>query len=312
MKILVTGGAGFIGSHIADALVNEHEVIVLDNLSTGKKSYVNKKARFFYADIKNFSKIKNLFNGVDYVFHTAAQARIQRSIKDPLETFEDNVTGTLNVLLASKNARVKKVVYSASSSAYGEHEKMPLHEDIEIKPKNPYALSKVIGEQLCKLFSELYGLKTISLRYFNVYGPRQFDEGAYATVIGIFLKQKLANKPLTIVGDGTQRRDFTYISDVVKANILSMNSKAGDGEITNIGTGKNCSINEIAEMILGANIDEAIKKGLAGYIPPRPAEVHETLADISEAKKLLGWQPSVSFEEGLQITAEWYKRGGEK
>ncbi len=312
MKILVTGGAGFIGSHIADALVNGHEVIVLDNLSTGKKSYVNKKARFFNADIKNFGKIKNLFNGVDYVFHAAAQARIQRSIKDPLETFENNVTGALNVLLASKSAGVKKVVYSASSSAYGEHEKMPLHEDIEIKPKNPYALSKVIGEQLCKLFSELYGLKTISLRYFNVYGPRQFDEGAYATVIGIFLKQKLANKPLTLVGKGTQRRDFTYISDVVKANILSMNSKAGNGEIINIGTGKNYSINEIAEMILGTNIDEAIKKGLAGYIPPRPAEVHETLADISEAKKLLEWQPSVSFEEGLQATAEWYKQGGEK
>jgi UDP-glucose 4-epimerase len=310
MKILITGGAGFIGSHIADALVKEHEVMVLDNLSTGKKSYVNKKARFFNADIKNFSKIKNLFNGVDYVFHTAAQARIQRSIKDPLETFENNVIGTLNVLLASKNAKVKKVVYSASSSAYGEHEKMPLHEDIEIKPKNPYALSKVIGEQLCKLFAELYDLKTISLRYFNVYGSRQFDEGAYATVIGIFLKQKLSNKPLTIVGDGTQRRDFTYISDVVKANILAMNSEIGEGEIINIGTGKNYSINEIAEIILGTNIAEVIKKRLARYIPPRPAEVHETLADISKAKKLLGWRPSVDMEDGLRKTIEWYRRGG--
>jgi UDP-glucose 4-epimerase len=308
MKILVTGGAGFIGSSIVDALVKEHEVVVLDNLSTGKKSYVNKKSRFFNADIRDFSKIKNLFHDVDYVFHTAAQARIQRSIKNPLETFENNTTGTLNVLLASRDAKVKKVIYSASSSAYGEQEKMPLRENIETKPKNPYALSKVIGEQLCGLFSELYGLKTVSLRYFNVYGPRQFDEGAYATVVGIFLKQKLGNKPLTLVGDGTQKRDFSYISDVVSANLLAMNSKIGNGEIINVGTGRNYSINEIAEMILGMHIGEAIRRKLATYIPPRPAEVSETLADTSKARKLLGWQPSIGLKEGLQITADWYKQ----
>ncbi|MBS3090609.1 SDR family oxidoreductase [Candidatus Pacearchaeota archaeon] len=309
MKILVTGGAGFIGSQIVDALIEKrYEVVIVDNLSSGRKENLNKKAKFFQGDIVDFDAMKPLFTGVDYVFHTAAQARMQPSIFDPRRTFQDNVIGTLNVLLASKDAKVRKVVYSASSSAYGAQKKMPLQEGMKTGPKNPYALSKIIGEQICKLFSGLYGLKTISLRYFNVYGQRQPEEGIYATVIGIFLRQKYNREPLTIIGDGQQKRDFTYVSDIVKANLLAMESPAGNGEIINIGTGKNDSINSIAEMVLKTSIKYACRNGLASYIPKRPGEVEETLADISRASKLLGWKPSISMKEGLQKTASWYEQ----
>lgn len=304
MKILVTGGAGFIGSNLVDALIEKsHKVVVVDNLSAGKEEYINKKAEFFKADVNNYASISHFFNGVDYVFHLAAQARIQPSILKPRETFESNVIGTLNVLLAAKETAVKKVIYAASSSAYGDPDTMPLREDMETRPKTPYSLSKLVGEQLCKLFSELYGLHTISLRYFNVYGPRQPEEGAYATVIGVFLRQKKSGEKLTIFSDGNQRRDFTYVSDVVSANLLAMHS-ACEGETINIGTGKNYTINEIASFVLR----KKDYKNLVRYLSARPGEVDATLADITKAKKLLEWHPSISLEEGIKKTIEWYKQ----
>ena len=292
MKILVTGGAGFIGSHLVDKLIeDEHQVVVIDNLSTGKEEFINPKAEFHKLDIRNLEEIKPLFKGIDVVFHLAAQPRIQPSIINPVESHSNNVVGTLNVLVASRDAKIKKFVYSASSSAYGDQKELPLKEDMLPGPKSPYSVFKLIGEQYCKLFNELYDLPTISLRYFNVFGPRQSYEGAYATVIGIFLRQAKANQSLTIIGKGTQTRDFTSVRDVVSANILAMKSdKVGKGEVINIGTGKNYSINKIASLIS----DKVV------YIPPRSAEVQDTLADNSLAKKLLSWQPKVDIEEGIK------------
>ena len=307
-KILVTGGAGFIGSHVVDRLVNDgHSIVVLDNLSTGFKGQVNKRAKFTTADIKNLNEIKEHFNGIEFVFHLAARARIQPSIKDPEPTFYDNIIGTLNVLIASRDAGIKRVIYSASSSSYGDQETFPLREEMQSRFKNPYALSKYVGEKTCELFSKIYGLETVSLRYFNVYGPRQLTEGAYATVVGIFLKQLLEKKPLTIVSPGTIRRDFTHVSDVVEANILAMKSKkVGKGEVINIGCGKNYSINEVASLILSKAKPQVrlagadfLKKPHVVYIPKLPGESKITLAFNKKAQELLGWQPKISFKDGI-------------
>ncbi len=291
MKILVTGGAGFIGSHLVDRLVKDgHQVTIIDNLSTGFKKNINPQAKFVLADIKNLAKIKKHFQGQDHVFHVAAIPRIQPSIKDPLLTNENNIKGTLNVLLASKKAQVKKVIYSASSSCYGTN-KPPLKEDDKPDCLNPYAISKYIGEIYCKLFSQLYGLDTISLRYFNVYGSRMDNEGDYATVIAIFLRQKAKGEPLTIVGDGRQKRDFTYVDDVIEANIKAM--KYGgkfNGKVINIGTGQNYNINQLAKIISGKNV----------HIPARPGEAKSTLADNSKAWQILKWKPKISLEEGIR------------
>jgi UDP-glucose 4-epimerase len=334
-KALITGGAGFIGSHLTDALIKEgYSVVVIDDLSTGKKSQINKKAKFIKADIRNLKKIKPFFKGASLVFHLAARARIQPSIKDPAPTFDHNIVGTLNVLLASRDAGVKRVVYSASSSSYGDQDTLPLYEEMTPHLKSPYSLSKYVGEETCKLFSNLYGLETVSLRYFNVYGPRQLLSGAYATVVGIFLKQFKDGKPLTIVGDGSIQRDFTHVSDVVKANILAAQSgKVGRGEVINIGTGKSYSINEVASLVLtppergyvlpvrDQNIPRlaggitpnikpetvlasAIRKNRVVYIPSRPGEARHTLANTSKARQLLNWKPTISLEEGLIMLRE--------
>ena len=297
-KTLVTGGAGFIGSHITDRLIKEgHNVVVLDNLSTGFKKQVNPKAKFVKADIKNFGEIKKYFKGIDYVFHLAAKARIQPSIIDPAPTFYDNVIGTLNVLLSARDAKVKRVIYSASSSSYGDQQTLPLHEEMTPGFKSPYSLSKYVGEAMCKLFSDLYGIETVSLRYFNVYGPRQLTDGAYATVVGIFLKQLQDKKPLTIVSPGTIRRDFTHVSDVVEANILAMKSKkVGAGELINIGRGENYSINEVVSLILSKAKGD---KPHVVYIPKRSGETKVTLAENKKAQQLLGWKPKVNFKEGI-------------
>lgn len=297
-KILVTGGAGFIGSNLVDQLIKlKHKVIVIDNLSLGKKDYLNPRAKFYKLDVRNLNKIKPIFNGIDFVFHLAAQPRIQPSIIDPIYSIENNIIGTLNVLLASKKAKVKRVIYSASSSVYGNQDSLPLNEEMKPNPKNPYALGKLFGEYLCKIFSDLYDLDTVCLRYFNVYGPRQSSEGAYATVIGIFLRQLKNKEPLTIVGDGNQRRDFTYIDDVVRANILAMESKKKFyGEVINIGCGKNYSINELAKKIIGK---KELKKYVV-YLPPRPGEARVTLADNKKAFKLLGWKPKISLSKGIE------------
>ncbi len=294
-KCLVTGGAGFIGSNLVDELVARgNEVIVIDNLSAGKREYINPGAKFYEVDVRNLEAIKPLFEGVDYVFHLAARPRVQPSIQDPIGAHDVNLNGTLNVLVASRDAKVKRVIYSASSSVYGDQEKMPLHEAMPTNPMSPYAIQKHMGEQYCRLFSELYGLSTVALRYFNVYGQRQPLEGAYTLVLGIFIRQRLAGEPLTITGDGEQRRDFTSVVDVVRANILAANSSwVGRGEVINIGRGQNHSVNELARVIGGPVIN----------LPPR-IEPRETLADNSLAKELLGWEPTINLLEWL----EEYKR----
>lgn len=301
IKVVVTGGAGFIGSHLADALVERgFDTHIIDDLSAGKMENVNKKAVFHKEDIRNFEAIKKIIEGAKYVFHTAAKPRVQVSIQNPRETHDINVNGTLNVLVASKDAGVKRVIYSASSSAYGEQDTMPLREDAQAKPLSPYGLQKYIGELECSVFSKVYGIETVSLRYFNVYGPRLVSEGgAYDLVIGRFLKQRKEGKPITIVPDGEQTRDFTNVRDVVRANILAMESnKVGKGEVVNIGGGKNYSVNKIAEIIGGPKI----------YIEPRIEPKH-TLADNRKAKDLLGWEPEVKFEDGIEeLKAIWLKK----
>ncbi|HDY72835.1 MAG TPA: NAD-dependent epimerase/dehydratase family protein [bacterium] len=231
-KILISGGAGFIGSHLVDAMIEKgHEVFVIDNLSTGKKENINPKAKFFNLDLRNFEKIKPVFKGVDFVFHLAALARVPLSVVKPRETNEINVTATLNALVAAKDAKVKRFIYSSSSSAYGTDNDLPLKESMRASPISPYALQKYVGELYCRIFSsDLYNLPTVSLRYFNVYGPRQVEEGSYVPIMGLFLAQKKKGLPLTITEDGEQTRDFTHVSDVVNANILAMEStKVGKG-----------------------------------------------------------------------------------
>ena len=297
VKILVTGGAGFIGSHLVDKLVSlDYEVIVVDDLSLGNPNYVNKEADFARLDIRKLGEIKWHFRNVDYVFHCAAHPRIQPSFIDPDSSFSNNMLGTHNVLLAAKEAGVKKVIYSASSSAYGDQRISPLVETLTPNPKNPYALHKLMGEQLCLKFTEWYDLPTVCLRYFNVYGERQPTEGAYATVLGVFLKQKAEHLPLTIVGDGEQRRDFTHVTDVVEANILAMYSaEARRGEVVNIGSGVNYSVNEVADFIGGG---DSINKT---YLPSRQGESRETLADISRARNLLAFQPTVALSDWIKF-----------
>ncbi|MFH1620572.1 MAG: NAD-dependent epimerase/dehydratase family protein [Patescibacteria group bacterium] len=289
---LITGGAGFIGSNLADKLIeNGHRVRILDNLSTGRRERVNPDAEFVLADFTNLGEIRSHFQNIDGVFHPGALPRIPLSIDQPIETMQANVMGTLNVLVAARDAKVKRVVYSASSSAYGNQPELPLRPDMPANPLNPYALHKYIGEKLAEQFSRLYGLETVSLRYFNVYGPHMADEGAYVTVISHFKRQRKAGDPLTVAGDGEQTRDFTHVYDVVRANILAMESdKVGQGEVLNVGGGEQHSINKIAR-ILGGPIN---------FIPARPAEARHTKADITKTRELLGWEPRIRFDDGLR------------
>ena len=301
-RAVVTGGAGFIGSHIVDALIEKgYEVSIIDNLVGGTKENINPRAVFYKKDIRNLDDIKPIIAGADYVFHLAALPRVQYSIEQPRETNDVNVGGTINVLIAAHEGGVKKLVYSASSAAYGDQPIMPLREDMPAHPKSPYGLQKYIGELYCRLWSEVYGLPTVCLRYFNIYGPRFNAEGAYALVIGRFLKQVAEGKPMTITGDGKQTRDFIHVSDAVRANILAAenkdNKKAGNGEIFNIGAGKNHSINTIARLIGGP----------VEHIPAR-LEPHDTLADNSKAKKVLGWVPQISIKEGITDLKRSFKR----
>ena len=290
-KCLVTGGAGFIGSNLVDALIERgDEVVIIDNLSTGKKENINPKAQFIEVDITNLDAIKPLFAGIDYVFHLAAFARVQPSIEDPITSNNINLNGTLNVLVAARDAKVKKLVYSASSSAYGDQSEMPLREDMPAHPLSPYGVQKYVGELYCRMFSEIYGLPTVSLRYFNIYGKRQLLEGAYCLVMGIFVKQRLDGKAMTITNDGEQRRDFTSVVDAVRANIMAAeNEDVKMGEVMNIGRGKNYSVNELAAMIGGPS-----------EFSGQRIEPKETLADNSLAKKLLDWEPTVDLPEWLE------------
>ncbi|TSC95194.1 MAG: UDP-glucose 4-epimerase [Parcubacteria group bacterium Licking1014_1] len=297
-KYLVTGGAGFIGSHLVDKLIeNGHKVAVIDNLSTGDKKNLNPKADFQKADICNFKKIKPLFGGIDFVFHLAAIARVPISVERPVETSEVNILGTINVFKAAAEANVKRVVFASSSSVYGNQKILPLKEDMVPNPLSPYALQKLVGEQVAKLFTNLYNMPIISLRYFNVYGPRVDFNSDYSLVIGKFLKLKSQKKPLTIFRDGGQTRGFCYVDDVVTANIKAMEAKKlKGGEVINVGSVESYSVNHLAKLIGGE-----IK-----YLPPRIGDVIHTKADITLAKEFLSWEPKVSLEEGLKKVEDWF------
>ena len=275
-KVVVTGGAGFIGTHVCDALRKEGYEVVSVDIKTGD-------------DVRDTEKMRTMFAGAEFVFHLAALPRVQYSIEHPQETHDTNVNGTLSALMAAQDAGVKKFIYSASSSAYGDQPVMPLVEMMPARPKSPYGLQKHIGELYCRLWSEVYGLPTVSLRYFNVYGPGASAEGAYALVIAKFLQQRIDGKPLTITGDGTQTRDYTHVRDIVQANLLAAESpKVGLGEVVNIGAGRNVSVNDLAAMIGGPSV----------HIEPR-LEPHDTRADNRKAKELLGWEPKVTLEDGI-------------
>jgi len=317
MKVLVTGGLGFIGSHIVDRLIgNGHEVAVIDRkLWTEYDDYANVGAYYFQRDISNAKQTRECFYKFcpNYVIHCAAEARIQPSFENPYLYFRTNVVGTRNILVLSKIFGVRRVVYSASSSAYGDQTKMPLREDMALSPQalHPYGSTKRMGEMLMKDMGKMTkGPETVCLRYFNVYGSRQtmLADGPYATVIGIFLEQYKKGMPLTIVPDGYQMRDFTHVSDVVRANIMAMFSdRVGNAEIINIGSGENYSMWDVARLVLGISQDrvprpfELVKLKKCVMLPPRKAEVFETLADISRAKNFLGWEPTISLEEGIEL-----------
>ena len=296
MKVVITGGSGFIGSHLADFLIDsDYEVVVVDNLSIGRLENIShllehSKFTFLQADITDFDAIEIVFKGADWVFHLAALADIVPSIENPNEYYQSNVNGTFNVLEACRKYHVKKIIYSASSSCYGIPDEYPTKETAEIRPQYPYALTKNLGEQLVMHWSQLYSLPAVSLRFFNVYGPRARTSGTYGAVFGVFLAQKLAKKPYTVVGDGCQTRDFTYVSDIVNAIVVAAESNLS-GEIINIGSNNTYSINQLVELLGGDVI----------FIPKRPGEPDCTWADITKAKKLLNWKPLVGLESGIEI-----------
>tara|TARA_B100000749_G_C18400289_1_gene454402 strand:+ start:324 stop:1301 length:978 start_codon:yes stop_codon:yes gene_type:complete len=293
MKSLVTGGAGFIGSHLVDSLLAEgDEVTVLDNFSTGRPenlSHIEGAVKLVEADLSLYGAWANHFKGIDRVFHLAALADIVPSIENPDIYYQANVTGTLNVMKASKEFNVNKLIYSASSSCYGIPDILPTPETAEIRPQYPYALTKCLGEQIVLHWSSVYRIPSVSTRLFNVYGPRSRTSGTYGAVFGVFLAQKLSNKPFTVVGDGTQTRDFTYVEDVTSALIATSESSL-EGDIINIGSDNTYSINQVVELLGG----EAV------YIPKRPGEPDSTWADISKAKKLLDWRPTITIEKGIK------------
>ena len=305
MSVAVIGGAGFIGSNLVDELMAQNfEVTVYDNLSAGKLENVARfknhpKFEFIKGDIRDRDTVRRVCDHKDWVFHLAAMSRIQPSITDPHLAFEENVMGTVNVLEACKEGGVKRVIYSASSSVCGDNGSAVVEagrgtpETTPTDFKSPYALSKHFGEEAAQLYFKLYGLSTVSLRYFNVYGPRHLDSGDYSTVIAIFRRQLRENVPLTIVGDGTQRRDFTFVGDVVRANMMAAMNHAAHGTI-NIGCGKNYSINEVAALVAPNHPTT--------NLPERKGEYRATLADITKAREELGWFPTVSLEHGLKIT----------
>jgi len=297
LKSIVTGGAGFIGSHLVDKLLDiGHDVVVLDNFSTGRKanlSHVVEQIKLVECDLSVKGNWIKEFDGVDWVFHLASLADIVPSIQNPESYFRSNVDATFYVLEAARHANVKRFVYSASSSCYGIPDTYPTPEESSIRPQYPYALAKRLGEELVEHWAQLYNLPAISLRFFNVYGTRSRTSGTYGAVFGVFLAQKLANKPFTVVGDGNQTRDFTYVTDIVNALITAAKSNLSN-RIYNVGSDTTVSVNKIVELLGGDKVN----------IPKRPGEPDCTYADISKIKDELGWHPSISIEEGIEKILE--------
>ena len=292
MKCLVTGGAGFIGGHLTDQLVNDgHDVIVIDNESaeTSDSFYWRDDTENHKVDILDYENIVPLFKNVDWVFHMAAESRVMTATENPRRAVEVNSSGTCNVLQAARVNNIKRLMYSSTSAAYGLTETVPQDEKVELDCLNPYSTSKVCGEEICKMYTKLFGLDTIIFRYFNVYGERAPTRGQYAPVVGRFLKQVEEGKPITIVGDGEQRRDMIHVSDIVQANLAAAKTEKTEafGQIFNIGTGVNYSVNQMAELIGGETTN----------LDPRPGEARVTLSDSSKAKELLDWQSKVNFKE---------------
>ena len=307
---LVTGGAGFIGSHLVERLLADGaRVRVLDNFSTGSRANLGFAPRFrrhlevLRGDIRNLSVLLRAARGARVIFHQAAMRSVPRSVKDPLGANANNVNGTLNVLEAARRCRVPRVVYASSSSVYGDRPDLPKREDQSPAPVSPYAASKAAGEQYAAIWTRLYGVETVGLRYFNVFGPRQDPKSEYAAVIPRFILWGLSRRPLEIHGDGTQSRDFTYIDNVVEANILAAKAPAVPGEVFNVGCGRRVSLLEIVaklEAIVGRRLERR-------HTPSRAGDVPHTLADVSKAKRLLGYAPLVDFDEGFRRTVEHFR-----
>ena len=313
MRILVTGGAGFIGSNIVESLLadqNVEHVRVLDNLATGSTDnisefYVSSKFEFVQADIRDYSACLQACDGIDRITHQAALGSVPRSINDPLTTNEVNITGTLNVFTAAKEKKIKRIVYAASSSTYGDHPGLPKIENIIGKPLSPYAVTKYVNEMYADVFARLYNVEFIGLRYFNVFGPKQNPKGPYAAVIPLFTESLLNGQPPLINGDGKTSRDFTFVANVVQANLLSLftENKKAVNQVYNIGFGQQTSLLQLVQYlkkITGSGVEPM-------HAPERAGDVKHSLADISKAKSLLGYNPIVSVEEGLRQTYEWYK-----
>jgi nucleoside-diphosphate-sugar epimerase len=303
---LVTGGAGFIGSHLSEELVRRgHRVRVADSLITGKRDNLAhiSGVDFLEGDLADLEVARRAVEGCDYVLHQAAIPSVPRSVKDPLTSNRANVDATLNVLVASRDAGVKRLVFAASSSAYGDTPTLPKHEKMPTNPLSPYALQKVIGEEYLRMFTRLYGLETVAIRYFNVFGPRQDPTSPYSGVISVFATALLENRSPTIFGDGTQTRDFTYVANVVDGVLRACQAPGASGEVINVATGGRISLNQLFE---------EMRKMVGGTVSPiyaegRKGDVRDSQADITKARQLLGYEPIVPFEEGLKKTVDWYR-----
>lgn len=301
-RYLVTGGAGFIGSHIVMRLVQDGSVVrVVDNLSTGqiqRLDRVRSAIELVQGDLADEAVAKKVVDGMDFVVHQAAVPSVQRSLSDPLGTNQANVIGTLNLLESSRRAGIRRFVYAASSSAYGDTEVLPKHEDMPPNPMSPYALQKFVGERYCKLYYELYGLETVGLRYFNVFGPGQDPHSEYSAVIPRFINYLLGNRPITIFGDGEQSRDFTFVENVVEANLLALGALNAAGKMCNIGCGERITLNQLV-----AHLEEELGvKAQVSHLPPKLGDVRHSLANIDRARAILNYQPRVMVQEGLRRT----------
>ncbi len=306
-KYLVTGGAGFIGSNIAEELVKRgYAVRIIDNFLTGKRENISSfldKIELVEGDIRDYDACRRALEGVDFVLHQAALPSVPRSFEDPLLTTDINIKGTLNILLASRETKVKGFVFASSSSVYGDDPNFPKKEGTLESPLSPYAISKLTGEKYCQVFSKIFGLATVCLRYFNIFGPRQDPSSQYAAVIPNFITKMLKGESPTIFGDGEQTRDFTYVSNVVEANILASKAQGVSGEVFNIACGERTTVNSLV-----SNLNEILKEEIRpSYDEPRPGDVKDSFADISKARKMLKYEPLVPFGKGLEETIRWYR-----